>query len=360
MANLNTQIANELMELTSQLPRVQAAMTIEVRKMLQQFQKDMIVEVAKFDIMGVSARRYQQKRALALIKSVKALTTETYRNIHKLTQAELVDLAGVSANSFLNVVNGVAGGELLTHTLSSPQLRQLVKASVIDGATSAQWWGKQASNTQFKFSAAVQDAMLKGEGTDTIVRSIRGTKALNYTDGFMNTAYNNARALVHSSVQSVANDSRLAMIDENNDVIEGVEWLATLDGHTTQICKALDGLVWDNERKPVGHSQNWPGSTAHWQERSTQVPVLKGFSKLPKRKQAEFKGERVSMDGEVSASVDYDEWLKKKDKVSPKFVSETLGPEKYAIWKKKGLSMLDMVDQHNNPLTVKQLTEKFV
>lgn len=359
MSSVNQQIAEQLMELTSQLPRVQASMTRQLKKAFAEYQRDMLAAVAKADVMGVTARRYQQKRALALIASVKELTTKHYRDIYKHSEAELISLGKVASDSMLSVVNGVAGGDLLTKTLTSPQMKYLVKHSVIDGATSAEWWGKQASDTTFKFNKAVQDAMIKGEGTDGIVRRIRGTRKNGYRDGFMNTAYNNARSLTHTSVQNVANESRLQTMNENDDVLEGIEWLSTLDGHTTQKCKTLDGLVWDMNHKPVGHKQEWVGATAHWQCRSTQVPVLKGFSDLPKRKQNAFKGKRASMDGKKSGSLNYDKWLKKKDLTDPMFVRRTLGAKKYDIWRAKGLSMLDMVDQHNNPLSVAQLVEKF-
>lgn len=88
--------------------------------------------------------------------------------------------------------------------------------------------------------------------------------------------------------------------------------------------------------------------------------VLKGFNDLPSSKQKLMKGKRTSMDGQVAATTNYDEWLKAKDKVNPKFVMNTLGPEKYDIWRKKGLSMVDMIDQYNNPLSIKQLKQKFL
>lgn len=360
MTNLSTQIANELLELTSQLPRVQASMTRDLKKAFAEYQAEMLAAVAKADIMGVSARRYQEKRALALVKSVRELTTKTYRDIHKTTEAQLIDLAGVSTETMVATMNKVAQGELLTKTLTSPQMKQLVKQSVIDGATSAEWWGKQAANTQFKFKSVVQDALLKGEGTDVITRGVRGTRANNYTDGFMNTSFSNARSLVHTSVQNVANESRLETMQENDDVIEGIEWLSTLDGHTTQICKSLDGLVWDMNHKPVGHSQEWVGATAHWQCRSTQVPVLKGYNELSTGKQIEMKSVRANMDGKpISGDIDYNEWLKEKDIDDPAFVMSTLGSKKYELWRKHDLSMTDMVDQYNNPLTVEQLRRKF-
>lgn len=357
--NMADIIATELFDFMSQLPRVNGAVDRELRKAFAEYQRDMLAMVASADVAGVGANFYQQKRALALVKSVNTLTAKTYRDLYKNTEAELVELAGASAATGVTAINGALGGEVLTNTLTSPQLKYLVKHSVIDGATSAEWWSKQAVDTSFKFKSAVQDGLLNGEGTDYITRRIRGTKANNYTDGFMNTAYNNARSLTHTSIQKVSNEARLETWKENDDVIEGIEWLSTLDGHTTQICKALDGKVWDNDKKPVGHDKEWPSATAHWQCRSTQVPVLKGFGDLPKAKQDEFKGERASMDGSKPASLDYNEWLKEKDKTNSAFVKKTLGREKYKIWKAKGLSMSDMTDQHNNPLTVAQLREKF-
>jgi len=359
MDNLNTQIADELIKLTSQMPRLEASLTNDLRKSFQVFQSDMLAEVARFDVTGVSAMSYREKRAIALIDSVKEITKGAYKSFNKKTEAELISIAETTSSAYISLVNGVAQAELLTYTLDSAQIKFLVKNSVIDGATSAQWWKKQATDTMFKFNNVIQDGIIKGEPIDVMTRNIRGTKALGFNDGFMNTSFKNARALVNTSTANVANSARVETIQANDDVVDGIQWVATLDGRTTQICRSLSGLAWDLNYKPIGHKQQWPGTTAHWNERSTQVGYIKAFDKLPKAKRRALEGTRASMDGQVPESTTYDDWLRKKDKTDSKFVQETLGKAKYEIWKEKKLSMIDMVNQSNNPLTAKQLADKF-
>jgi len=359
MPNFNTEIANELIALTAQMPRFEAGIVRQLRRSFQAFQSDMLAEVIKFDVTGVEAMSYREKRALALVESVKSLTAASYKDLNKQLDGELIAVAETTSSAYISITNSVAQAELLTKTLDSSQLNYLVKNSVIDGATSKEWWAKQAKDTQFKFNAAIQDGIIKGEPIDVIVRNIRGTKALNFNDGFMNTAYNNARALTQTSVANVANGARIATIQANDDVVDGIQWVATLDGKTTAICRSLDGLAWDLNYKPIKHSQRWPGTTAHWNERSTQVGYIKAFDKLPPAKRKLLEGTRASIDGQVAESTNYNDWLRTKNKTNPAFVRETLGPGKYEIWLEKDLSMTDMVSQSNNPLTVKQLKAKF-
>ncbi len=359
MPNLNSIILNELTALTSQMPRLEASLVNDLKRSFALFQSEMLAEVARFDVTGVNAMSYREKRAIALIESVKDITATAYRDFSKQTERELLAIANVTSGSYISIVNSAVQAELLTKTLDSEQLRYLVKNSVIDGATSKEWWAKQAKDTQFKFNNAIQDGIIKGEPIDIITRNIRGTKALNYNDGFMNTAYRNARSLTQTSVANVANAARIETIQANDDVVDGIQWVATLDGRTTQICRSLDGKVWDLNYNPIKHSQLWPGTTAHWNERSTQIGYIKAFDKLPAAKRKALEGTRASIDGQIAESVNYNDWLRTKNKTNPAFVKETLGSGKYKIWLEKDLTMTDMVSQSNNPLTVAQLKAKF-
>ncbi len=86
MDNLNTQIANELTALTSQMPRLEASLVNDLKRSFALFQSEMLAEVARFDVTGVNAMSYREKRAIALIDSVKDITTTAYRDFSK--QAE--------------------------------------------------------------------------------------------------------------------------------------------------------------------------------------------------------------------------------------------------------------------------------
>jgi hypothetical protein len=49
----------------------------------------------------------------------------------------------------------------------------------------------------------------------------------------------------------VANESRMATFKKNDDIIEGVRQVSTLDSNTTDICMAYDGAEFDLEGEPI-------------------------------------------------------------------------------------------------------------
>ena len=75
-----------------------------------------------------------------------------------------------------------------------------------------------------------------------------------------------AQSLTKTIANAVSGSSRETAFLENKDFIEGVEWIAVLDSHTTLICSGRDGKVY-----PVGSS---PVPPAHWGCRSTIIPSL--------------------------------------------------------------------------------------
>ena len=133
----------------------------------------------------------------------------------------------------------------------------------------------------------------------------------------------------------------------------GVQWVATLDNRTTRICIALDGLMWalpDTDAQdygdytPLGHDKDFPGPTAHWGCRSTQISVLKPFDALigpkgalSKAEAMEIsKGTRASMDGQVGVAAGFRTWLGGK---SETFQNNLLGEAAAELWRAGNLSL---------------------
>jgi SPP1 gp7 family putative phage head morphogenesis protein len=56
-----------------------------------------------------------------------------------------------------------------------------------------------------------------------------------------------AEMLARTAINAVANQSRLEMFQANADVLDGVQWLATLDHRTCPICGAFDGKIWTQD-----------------------------------------------------------------------------------------------------------------
>lgn len=173
---------------------------------------------------------------------------------------------------------------------------------------------------------------------------------------------------VRTSAQSILNDARLQTFRENADVVKGMQLQVVLDGRTSDICMARSGFAWELDGNPLPETDTdepFPGPPPyHPNCRSTLVPVVKSLDDLiddPKvaarvRKAVQKLPEstQASMDGQVAASLTYEEWLKRK---SETFQQEVLGPGKYKLWKAGKIDLRDLIDQKGNPLTVEQLRE---
>jgi len=63
--------------------------------------------------------------------------------------------------------------------------------------------------------------------------------------------------------------------------VTAIEWVSVIDDVTTDECLLLDGKQWllpDDPQDyegyiPLGHDVPFPGQVAHWNCRSTQIPV---------------------------------------------------------------------------------------
>lgn len=89
-----------------------------------------------------------------------------------------------------------------------------------------------------------------------------------YAGGVLAQAERNAEALVRTSVTHVSNVGAMATYEANADILEGIQFVATLDDRTTVICLSYDGRVWpldsdDLQRPPL-----------HYNCRSILVPVV--------------------------------------------------------------------------------------
>lgn len=360
MASINDDITDDIIAFSAQLPRLEAGMRRKVRTRLRRLEKKLISELVRIDPSDPARQSFKIKRLQSLLKVIQTEIAATYRSIKNETGRELIKIARLSGQATTQAVNNSVGVALATAGVTEELLEKIVFENVVEGAKSAEWWSRQAGALKFKFQREISEGIQLNETIGDMTRRIRGTRARGFKDGIMSASYKDAESLVRTSVISTSNDSRLEALQANADILDGIRWVSTLDSSTTAICRGLDGLMWDLDYKPINHSTVWPGSTAHWNCRSTQVPVVAAFKDLPKSKRDRIpQGTRASVDGQVPAKQTYDNWLKRKDRTNPGEVKRILGKRKYEIWKSEGLSVRDMVDQYNNPLTVAELEKAY-
>ena len=233
-------------------------------------------------------------------------------------------------------------------------LKAMVNGSLIEGAPSAAWWSKQSDDLAFKFAAQVRQGVAGNETVQQIVRRIIGSPRLG-TPGIMETSRRGATALVHTSIQQVANDARLATFKANDDVVKGVMQLSTLDSHTTKICIAYSGASWDLDGNPInGTTLPFNGGTPrHWNCRSVLTAITKTYKELGIDIPEAPKGTRASDLGQIPADTSFESFLGRHDKA---YVDNLLGPGRAQLWRDGKITLQQLVGGDGRELTLKQLS----
>ena len=359
MATVNDKVLDAITGHSVDLTRLEASLQAGVLKQLKVLERDLIKKLKNASLEANSIP-LQRKRMQVLLSQTKKTIKEAYVKIDAKEATNLTSVAGIAETQAVAAINGSIKAQVLSVGMSDQMLGSIASNTLIQGAPSREWWSGQATSLQSGFKNIIRQSMLSGETTSNIVNLVRGTEALRFKDGLMQTARNKAEALVRTSVQVVANEARMSTYESNRDVVKYIEWVSTLDSRTSSTCQSLDGSKWTvGTFEPVGsNKQTFPGPTAHWNCRSTQVPVLKSWEELgSKRKFSEVpESTRSSMDGQVSSKISYEDWLKTKGE---EFQKEVLGPGKFELWKSKKIGFKDLTNAMGNPLNVAQLKLKY-
>ena len=232
-------------------------------------------------------------------------------------------------------------------TPSPTLLRSIVTSQPMQGRFLRDWFDGLATGTQDAVTRQINIGLATGEGTDQIVRRLRGTQRARFQDGVLQTSRRQAATVVRTAVNHVSNMAREATYSANDDVIDGIQWVSTLDARTSDICASLDGQVF-------GIAEG-PRPPAHHQCRSTTVPVLKSFRQLGIPIDEIPPGTRASIDGQVSAKVTYGEWLRRQP---VEVQNEVLGKGRAAVFRRGNVPIERFIDQTLRPLTLRELLER--
>lgn len=301
-------------------------------------------EIEKMMIGGAPLSSLKVQR---LNRAIEELT-----KIVSVTAPDLSDLAVLEGRFAVGAVGQLG----LAATLpSASTLQSIAKTSLIQGSTIGDWFGELQSTTRFDLSRALKLGVSLGETNAEILKRVisqsdRGPEVFAKTrrDGI---------AIVRTGVQTISNAARQATYEENDDLVTGVQWVSTLDGRTSDICIARSGLVWTlPDFEPKGHSVSWQPPPAHWNCRSTTIPVLPSLEEMGVDPSTIPAQTRASIDGQVAADLTFDDFLKGKPKA---FADEMLGKGKAELWRDGKITLQQLLDQRGNPLTLQQLRNRY-
>jgi SPP1 gp7 family putative phage head morphogenesis protein len=356
ITSANDTLVDLYIERAVDLLRLEAGTRNKVLAILTDLEGELVAALAKVDPTGVSQGFAQRKRLEKLLEAVQAAIRASYRDASKLMAAEIREIIDQEAVWTGRAINASINFEFVTGGLTRAGLETIASDVMIQGAVSADWWSRQALDLRNRFADQMRLGIAAGETNADLITRVRGKPG---KPGLMDISENSATRLVRTSVQAAANAGRTAMYEKNDDIIASVQWHATLDTRTSNICKAHDGHLYSNdgEHKPKDGGPPWglgPGA-AHWNCRSTSIPVLKTWRDLGIDMDEIPQTTRASMDGQVPAKTTFEDWLGKQSRARQ---DAALGATVADLWRRGKITFKDLLDQSGRPLTTEQLRAK--
>ena len=380
--SVNEDYARRIVASQVQINRMEAGTAETVRGTLSELSNELVKKLIEMDLEGVSHATFKFARAEKLLAQTNATIAAAYQQVVKGVTGTLSDIATYTKESLERADQAVMGGSVMTTALTPQDLRSIAKNLIVDGNPAKTWWARQQEGTRVAYAREVRKGLAAGETTGDIVRRVRGRDTglrqvvevggvrrvlTKFVGGVMDVPTRQAEALVRSSVQAVSNDVLTETYKANKTLLNGQQLLATLDLRTCPLCMGLDGGAWEVESpytvlKSSVVQAPYPGDLPlHINCRCVWIPVVKSWEQLIKeaggkvpRKLTEVpESTRASMDGQVSGTMTYDEWLRGQPQEAQ---IEALGQGKWQLWKDGKITDLrQLVDQSGNVLSLKDL-----
>lgn len=346
-SKIEQQIADDLLTHTLDLFRLEASLRNSALSLLQKMQKDLRVKLSTADLTAFNREATQR-----LLVETSAVIEDYYQRIKETSDEALNALPQIEAQAIRASLAGVGYGAALAPPI---HFATAMTDIMIQGAPSAEWWSRQKSDTQFRFSNVLRQGIVQGKTNQQIIAEILGRGPVR---GVLEVSRRNAAALVQTSIQTVANVARLEAFAQNADIVKGVKQISTLDSHTTDICIAYSGMAWNLEGKPIqGNKLAFNnGPPRHWNCRSILIPITKTFKELGIDTPELKKSTRASTDGQIDAGTTFDSFLKRKGEA---FQNEILGPGRAKLWRDKKITLQQLLDLQGNPLSLSELQAKY-
>ena len=292
----------------------------------------------------VGSAGFTERRLNLLLDRVREILSEGYAVTLRDLETELRDLAGYEGEFQAGALDRSIPISVDIVSPSASQLWAAVNSRPFQGRFLREW-GRSLEQSAFRrVRDAVRMGFVEGETTDQIVRRVRGTRQLRYKDGILEISRRDAAAVVRTAITHTSNAARAHLYRQNEDIIKGVQWVSTLDGRTSAVCRGRDGKVY-----PVGEG---PRPPAHMNCRSTTVPVLKSLREMGIPAKDLPEGTRASLNGQVAASETYEGWLRKQPVA---FQDDVLGKTKAQLFRKGKLPLDRFTDRPGQEYTIAEL-----
>ena len=251
-----------------------------------------------------SALKNGNKSVNALNRALTLETRKTYRKIYKNGISELKALANTSSKFHNNTLKESLGKVYRSKVYTGLKVNDLI-------INSAGTYSEQIASISLTQQRRIKDVVKKGMIDNLAVNKI----AKNVGDS-IDLPGAQLKTLSRTAITETSSNVSSATYKLNEDVIDGYQYVATLDSRTSMICGRLDGKVFRlDDSRGVRPPQ-------HFNCRSTTVPIVKSYediantksSRISKRRLKRLSGsKRASFNGQVASETNYAKFLSEQD-----------------------------------------------
>jgi SPP1 gp7 family putative phage head morphogenesis protein len=313
--------------------------------LLNRVDRDLVTQL-QIQLDKLPPNRFTVERLDQLLKSVYALNADAYTNISAELSRQLEDFTAYEVDYQQKLLTAVQ--PVTVKAISPSEVYAGAMARPFQGRVLKEW----LTNLEEGKAALIRDAIRKGyvesETTAQIVKRVRGTKALAYKDGILEISKRNAESVVLTAVAHTSSFAQESVFEANADIVAGLEYTATLDTRTTEICASRDGKFYE-----LGKPR--PAIPAHFRCRSRYIPVLKSFRDLGIDSDELTQTTRQSLDGQIPAKLTYNDWLKKQSVARQ---DEVLGVAKAKLFRNSEITLDKFVSRQGHTYTLPELRKR--
>ena len=210
----------------------------------QRRQVEALLKRMRGDLLALLGDKYlpeaTKRQIIALLKETGAVIDSYYKQA-----ADQLDVNALVVHVTGTAQAAVQASIPISITAQLPtvaHMRSIVSGVMFNGSPLSDWWTKQSADTAFKFAGIVRQGILQGSDYGQLTGPVME---------LMDVSDRNAFGLVHTSIQAVANDARMAVFEANADVIRNLKWLATMDSHVC-FSEETKVLMADGSEKNIG------------------------------------------------------------------------------------------------------------
>ena len=251
-----------------------------------------------------SAIKNGNKSVNALNRALTLETRKTYRKIYRNGITELKALAGTSSKFHNNTLKQSLGKVYRSKVYTGLKVNDLI-------INSAGTYSEQIASISLSQQRKIKDVVRKG-----MIDNLAVNKIAKNVGSSIDLPTAQLKTLSRTAITETSSNISNASYKLNEDVIDGYQYVATLDSRTSLICSRLDGKVFRLDSKTGVRPPQ------HFNCRSTTVPIVKSYndikntssSRISKRRLSRLNtSKRAAFNGQVPGKMNFEEFLRQQD-----------------------------------------------